>query len=718
MNDEVSVGVPQLWGGVECSIVRLRQCWRDQSFETGHTGRLSDIDAIAGLGIRALRYPVLWEAVSPEAPDLADFTWHDIRLARLHELGIEVIAGLLHHGSGPHYTSLIDPDFPALLARHALTVARRYPWLKWFTPVNEPLTTARFSALYGHWYPHRSTLADFARAFVNQCRGVALSMRAIRTVIPHAQLMQTEDLSKIFSTPRLAYQAQYENERRWLTFDLLLGRIDRHHPWFQKLLDYGIEERELMEFVDSPCPPDLIGVNHYPTSERFLEHRPSKLVAGVPASGNARHRYADLEAVRVELPSGLTGPEARLREVCDRYDCPVAVTEVHHGCSRDEQLRWFVEVWDAARTLAAEGKRVRAVTAWALFGCVDWNTLLTSRNGSYEPGAFDIRSPTPRLTAIGRTIRTLANGGELNHAVLDNPGWWRRNIRFYRPPPVARATVRKQKPARRILIAAPRGELQQTLERICAHRGLDHVHVEGDELGSGDPILVDQVLDSHRPWAVVSAAGENGHSWRAKKAGRPRDVQLGAAALSAACAARDLKLLTFSVDPAFDGRQPRAFVEDDPPTQESSNAEAEARVLADHPQALVVRTTALYGPWGMRGMVFDWLRALSNEQPIRLPADTWCSPTYTPDLAHAALDLLIDGETGIWHLTNVGQTTWYEFGTQIAEGAGLNRGLVLNGAESPCPSAALSSVRGRIMPTLASGLERFLRDAGMPAMPR
>ena len=43
----------------------------------------------------------------------------------------------------------------ALLAQHAENVARRYPWLEMFTPVNEPLTTARFSGLYGHWYPHR-----------------------------------------------------------------------------------------------------------------------------------------------------------------------------------------------------------------------------------------------------------------------------------------------------------------------------------------------------------------------------------------------------------------------------------------------------------------------------------------------------------------------------------------------------------------------------------
>src|SRR3546814_11151054 len=65
---------------------------------------------------------------------------------------------LLHHGSGPGYTSLIDPDFPAKFAAFAARAAERYPWIESWTPINEPLTTARFSALYGHWYPHRKEI--------------------------------------------------------------------------------------------------------------------------------------------------------------------------------------------------------------------------------------------------------------------------------------------------------------------------------------------------------------------------------------------------------------------------------------------------------------------------------------------------------------------------------------------------------------------------------
>src|SRR4030088_728525 len=205
----------EIWGGLECTVARIGDSFRNQIAETGHIERLSDLDAIAALGIRTLRYPILWETISPDDPDRSDWRWHDERLGRLRDLGVAPVAGLIHHGSGPHYTNLLDPALPELLARHAERVACRYPWISMFTPVNEPLTTARFSGLYGHWYPHGKDMRTFLRTLINQCRAVVLCMRAIRRVTPDARLVQTEDLGKTFSTPLLQYQADHENERRW-----------------------------------------------------------------------------------------------------------------------------------------------------------------------------------------------------------------------------------------------------------------------------------------------------------------------------------------------------------------------------------------------------------------------------------------------------------------------------------------------------------------------
>jgi dTDP-4-dehydrorhamnose reductase len=115
--------------------------------------------------------------------------------------------------------------FPELLADYAKEVARKFPWIKYYTPVNEPLTTARFSGLYGLWYPHATNNKSFLVMLLNQLKAVVLSMKAIREINPDAKLVQTEDLAKIHSTPKLKYQRDFENHRRWLSYDLLCGKV-------------------------------------------------------------------------------------------------------------------------------------------------------------------------------------------------------------------------------------------------------------------------------------------------------------------------------------------------------------------------------------------------------------------------------------------------------------------------------------------------------------
>jgi dTDP-4-dehydrorhamnose reductase len=88
----------------------------DQLERNGHASRIDDLDLFAELGVRAIRYPVLWERTAPNGLESADWSWADERLERLRELGIRPIVGLVHHGSGPHHTSLIDPAFPEKLA--------------------------------------------------------------------------------------------------------------------------------------------------------------------------------------------------------------------------------------------------------------------------------------------------------------------------------------------------------------------------------------------------------------------------------------------------------------------------------------------------------------------------------------------------------------------------------------------------------------------------
>jgi dTDP-4-dehydrorhamnose reductase len=729
----------ELWAGVECTVNRVRDEYFDQLERNGHATRSSDLNLFADLGVRAVRYPVLWERTAPDSLEQFDWTWPDERLSLIRELGIRPIVGLIHHGSGPRYTSLIDPAFPEKLAAYARAVAERYPWVESYMPVNEPLTTARFSGLYGHWYPHGSDDSTFLRILLAECRATILAMRAIREVNSSAQLIQTEDLGKTFSTPALRYQAEFENERRWLSFDLLCGRVNREHPLWEYLTDFGIEETELQWFAENACAPDVLGINHYLTSERFLDERLERYPSRT-YGGNSRHRYADVEAVRV-CAEGTAGPRALLRETWERYGLPMAVTEVHLGCTRDEQLRWLKEVWDAAASLREDGADMRAVTAWSLLGAYDWCNLLTCNSGLYEPGVFDLRSASsaPRPTALAGMLRDLADGRSHEHPVLAAPGWWRRLNRLIYPPVRRSSQLRgssgndnSNQAGRRInmsaglprpiLITGATGTLGRAFARLCDVRGLPFQLLTRRQLDIADPASVEAALDEFEPWAIVNAAGYV----RVDDAEREpeacfRENTLGPETLAKHCASRSVKLLTFSSDLVFDGRQRTPYVESDGVSPLNvygqSKATAEARVLELDPASLVIRTSAFFGPWDEYNFITVALRELSAGRSFVAADDALVSPTYVPDLIHAALDLLIDDERGLWHLANGGAVTWAELARRVAELAGLDSPFIEARPTKALKLAArrplysvLGSERGMLLPSLEDALARYLRE--------
>jgi dTDP-4-dehydrorhamnose reductase len=244
-------------------------------------------------------------------------------------------------------------------------------------------------------------------------------MQAIRKESPRAQLIHTEDLGHVRSTPDLAYQADFENERRFLGLDLLYGRVDRRHPLYRFLIRSGATEAELARFRDAPCVPDVLGFNYYVTGERFLDSRVARYPAHVIGS-NSRVRYADVEAVRV-CDAGLVGPAALLIEAHERFRTPVAITEAHLAGHPEEQARWFSFVWQAAESARSLGVPVRAVTAWALFGSYGWDKLVTQGPCSYEPGAFEVRDGQLLPTPYADFLRAVGQGAP---RVVDG-GWWR-----------------------------------------------------------------------------------------------------------------------------------------------------------------------------------------------------------------------------------------------------------------------------------------------------
>ncbi|MEH2444292.1 MAG: family 1 glycosylhydrolase [Nostoc sp.] len=715
----------EVWAGIECTVNRVGEEYFDQLERNGHATRLDDVDLFAELGIHAIRYPVLWERIAPNGLENADWSWADERLGRLRELGICPIVGLVHHGSGPRDTSLVDPEFPEKLAVFAGAVAERYPWVTHYTPINEPLTTARFSGMYGHWYPHGRDDLTFARALLGECKAIALSMQAIREVNHNAQLVQTEDLGKTYSTLRLVYQAEFENERRWLSLDLLCGLVSPTRHMWGYLRDCGISEAELETFLQNTCPPDIIGINHYVTSDRFLDEN----IENYPAwthGGNGQDKYADVDAVRV-CSEGLAGPRSLLLEAWERYNLPLAVTEVHVNCTREEQLRWLYEVWNAAQEVRHEGVDVRAITVWSLLGTYDWNSLVTRWVGYYESGVFDLRSSRPRQTAIAKMLQDLATGHKPNHPLLDTPGWWHRQERLLYPavscgvsfpyPPFSSPASNRP-----LAIVGATGTLGKAFARLCEVRGISYRLLRRQDMDIANPASVNKVLTELQPWAVVNAAGYV----RVDDAEREPDVCLkvnaeGAAILAAACAQHNVGLLTFSSDLVFDGAESNPYVETDTVAPLNiygcSKVLAEKLVLHAHQASLVIRTSAFFGPWDDYNFVTIALRQLSAGNTFVAAEDAIVSPTYIPDLVHTSLDLLIDGEKGLWHLANKSAVAWSDLARLAAKKAGVSVSNLIAcptqelGWIAPRPAySVLGSDRGELMPHLDSAISRYLEE--------
>jgi dTDP-4-dehydrorhamnose reductase len=517
--------------------------------------------------------------------------------------------------------------------------------------------------------------------------------------------MQTEDAASTRGTPATAGQVAFENERRWLSLDLLTGRVDATHPLRSYLRQAGVVDHDLEWFRATAFDPLLIGLNYYVTSDRFLDDQVSRYSPTV-VGGNGCLRYADVAVAHV---SGLhmRGHQAVLCEAWQRYTRPVAITEAHLGSTREAQMRWLVEAWRAAHRAKAAGADVRAVTAWALLGSWDWDSLVTCGRDHYEPGAFDVRGNRPRTTGVATVIRDLANGWEPAHPILVAAGEdSNRHGGAQRSPP--------------ILIVGAAGTLGSAFTRACERRRIAHVALSHQDLDIAQLASVREALAAYQPWAVINAAGYV----RVDEGEGDRRLchlvnAVGPAVLAFACRQSGVKLMTFSSDQVFDGQGRRPYVESDPVSPLNiygfTKVEAERRVLALDAGALVVRTSSFYGPWDGANFVTRTLDALASGRPVTLAGTEIMSPTYVPDLVDAALDLLIDGACGVWHLANAGEVTWDQLVRRAAMMAGLNVDAIhaiqpaLAIAARPVYSA-LGTERGTCLPPWEQSLERYVRE--------
>ncbi|MDQ4140888.1 MAG: NAD(P)-dependent oxidoreductase, partial [Bacteroidota bacterium] len=409
-----------------------------------------------------------------------------------------------------------------------------------------------------------------------------------------------------------------------------------------------------------------------------------------------------------------------------RYQGNIAITEAHLSCTREEQMRWFMEIWEAATELKQSGVNCLAVTAWALLGSYDWNSLLTRNNGHYENGVFDLRMGEQLWpTALAGMLKSLSETGKYQHDVLQHKGWWDREERYeywhddvYISKPKHKPILdHKQRP---LLITGANGTLGMAFGRICQDRGLQYHLLSRAEMDIANPEAVKAAVSRYKPWAIVNTAGyvhiDNAEREQEKCY---RENTEGPILLAEICKAANIQLLTFSSDLVFDGNKTDPYVEEDLPNPQNvygkSKFLAEKEVLRILPEALVIRTSAFFGIWDRDNFVYFALQSFLQGTPFAAVNDVKIAATYIPDLVQNSLDLLIDQANGIWHLTNSGSFTWAELAETIADIALLKDVQIESQPVSTFnlpayrpKNTVLESTKSYIMPSVESALQRCI----------
>jgi dTDP-4-dehydrorhamnose reductase len=157
-------------------------------------------------------------------------------------------------------------------------------------------------------------------------------------------------------------------------------------------------------------------------------------------------------------------------------------------------------------------------------------------------------------------------------------------------------------------------------------------------------------------------------------------------ALAAATARHEARLVTFSTDYVFDGEKETGYVESDLPNPLNvyghTKLEGEQLALKANPEGLVIRTSWLLSTTH-RNFLTTMLARLA-EGAVSVVDDQRGRPTFVDDLVIGCLEAIDAGASGVLHLTNQGETTWFGLACEIAELAGRDPGMV-----RPISSAAL-----------------------------
>ena len=214
--------------GIENSYPLLPDGTRhDQLDQCGHYDRWrEDFGLAQSLGVDAIRYGPAWYRTNP-APGRYDWSSADDQMAWLRDAGLILIADLCHFGVPDWIDGFRDPALPIHLAEYARTFARRYPWVRYFTPVNEVFVAANFSSMVGWWNERATGTESFLRTLGNVSIAHERAVEAILAERASAIIVQVESFERFApadSSRGAIAQAHFWNEARFTALDLTLGR--------------------------------------------------------------------------------------------------------------------------------------------------------------------------------------------------------------------------------------------------------------------------------------------------------------------------------------------------------------------------------------------------------------------------------------------------------------------------------------------------------------
>lgn len=244
----------------------------------------------------------------------------------------------------------------------------------------------------------------------------------------------------------------------------------------------------------------------------------------------------------------------------------------------------------------------------------------------------------------------------------------------------------------RVAVTGAGGQLGRDLCRRLAAAGHDALALTRADLDLARPGQVRETIDALAPDWVVNCAAHTQVDRAETEAEAVFAVNRdGARALAEAVVHGHGRLLQVSTDFVFDGRQSQPYREEDAAhplgVYGRSKWEGEQAVRDCLPGALIVRTAWVHGAQG-HNFVKTILRLAAERERLTVVDDQVGSPSWTGDIASALIDLMEQGAEGLYHYTNEGLASWYDFAWAILEEArGL--GLPLKARELvPIPTAA------------------------------